>query len=118
MKKINIDPNNWQQQPGYRRNTLLTGADLHSPGARVQMVTINPGDTISAHYHKTSHEVYCVMQGQCTLVVDGQEIILRPGMLLSIEPGDIHQLHNHGGETFELLVFKTNSGSDDTFWTA
>ncbi len=118
MKKIDIDPNNWQQLPGYRRNVLLTGADLHSPGARVQMVTMKPGDSIAGHYHKTAHEVYCVLQGQCTLVVDGQEIILRPGMLLSIEPGDIHQLHNHGGETFELLVFKTNSGSDDTFWTA
>jgi len=116
MKKIETDPQNWQQLAGYRRNILLTGADLHSPKSRVQIVSMNPGDSISGHYHKTSHEVYYVLQGQCTLVADGQETILRPGMLLTIEPGDIHQLHNHGGELFELLVFKTNSGPDDTFW--
>jgi quercetin dioxygenase-like cupin family protein len=118
MKKIEIDPKKWQQLPGYRRNILLTGADLHSPGSQVQIVTMNPGDSIPGHYHKTSHEVYSVLQGQCTLTVDGQEIILRPGTLLTIEPGDIHQLHNHGREMFELLVFKTNSGQDDTFWIA
>ena len=56
------------------------------------------------------------LKGQCTLKVDGQEIILQPGILLTIEPGDIHQLHNHGSELFELLVFKTNSGPEDTFW--
>jgi mannose-6-phosphate isomerase-like protein (cupin superfamily) len=83
MKKIEIDPQNWQQLAGYRRNILLTGADLHSPGSRVQLVTINPGDTIGEHTHKTSHELYCVLQGECTLVVDGQEITLRQGMLLT-----------------------------------
>lgn len=83
----------------------------------MQMVSMEPGDTISGHYHKTSHEVYCVLKGQCTLKVDGQEIDLQPGILLTIEPGDIHQLHNHGSELFELLVFKSNSGPEDTFWT-
>jgi len=116
MKQINIDPQKWQHLPGYRRNILLTGADLHSPGTRVQMVSMAPGDSISDHYHKTSYEVYCVLKGQCTLIVDGQEIILRPRTLITIEPGDIHQLHNHGHETFELLVFKTNSQPDDTLF--
>ena len=118
MKKINIDPQNWQQLPGYKRNVLLTGADLYSPGTRVQIVTIEPGDTIANHYHKTSHEVYCVLKGQCKVIIGSQEITLHPGMLLTIDPGDIHHLHNDGSELFELLVFKTNSGPDDTFWNA
>lgn len=118
MKTIEADPQNWQQLAGYRRNILLTGVDLHSPGSRVQLVTINPGDSIGEHYHKTSYELYCVLQGQCTLVVNGQEIILRQGTLLTIEPGDIHRLHNHGHEEFKLLVFKSNVTANDTFWIA
>ncbi len=118
MKKIIIDPENWRDLPGYRRNVLLTSADLNSPGARMQIVTVQPGAHIAPHYHKTSTEVYIVQKGQCTLRVNGQETILIPGSMLVMEPGDVHELSNHGREPFQLLVFKTNAGPDDTYWTA
>lgn len=116
MKILNADLQSWQDLPGYKRNILLTSADLNSPGTRVQIVTIAPGETISKHYHVTSYEVYCVLNGRCVLTVGDQEIILHPGTLLTIEPGDVHRLHNDGRELFELLVFKTNAEPNDTFW--
>lgn len=116
MKNIAIDPQNWQDLPSYRRNVLLTGADLNSRGARMQIVSIKAGAHVGLHYHKTSYEVYVALQGQCDLLVNGEEILLQPGTMLLIEPGDRHELFNNGTEEFQLLVFKTNSSSDDIFW--
>ncbi|MDX1413947.1 MAG: cupin domain-containing protein [Candidatus Promineifilaceae bacterium] len=118
MKIIKVDPANWQHEPGYRRNILLTGADLNSSGARVQIVAITPGETVASHYHEETYEVYYVLSGQCRLTVNEETLDLLPGMLLLMEPGDAHTLTNNGRHIFEVLVFKTNAGAEDTFWLA
>jgi quercetin dioxygenase-like cupin family protein len=117
MKLITIDEQNWIHLPGYRKNVLLTDKDMHNEGTCVQIVTIAPGETIPNHYHKTSYEVYCVLQGTCQLFVNNEQLSLESGSILLMEPGDIHQLHNNGVQEFLLMVFKTNAGLSDTFWS-
>jgi len=102
---------------GYRKHILLDGEDLQCDGARVQMVTIEPGDTIADHYHQRAREFYIVLQGRCRLTVNGQTSVLRRDDMLLMEPGDVHSLTNHGSIPFVLLVFKTN-GENDTYWSA
>lgn len=116
MKEVTIDEQAWLQLPGYCRNVLLTGVDLQSDGALVQMVTIAPGDAIPNHYHKTSYEVYFVITGDCHMFINDEELLLKQGSFLLVEPGDVHRLHNPGPQEFRLLVFKTNAGAADTFW--
>lgn len=116
MKMISVNEQVWQLLPGYRKNVLLADEDLHCEGTRVQLVSIDPGDTIHKHHHKTSFEVYYVLQGTCDLIVNNRKILLEVGSILVMEPGDVHQLHNVGQEQFELLVFKTNAGKSDTYW--
>ena len=101
---------------GYTKHILLDGEDLHCDGARVQMVMIQPGDSIADHYHQTAREFYLVLQGRCELMVNGETAVLRRDDMLLMEPGDVHSLSNRGSIPFVLLVFKTN-GEDDTFWS-
>ncbi len=118
MKQVTLNEQAWLQLPGYRKNVLLTGIDLHSAGALVQMVTISPGEAILDHYHESSFEVYYVLTGDCHMFINGEELLLKPGSLLLLEPGDVHRLHNPGPQEFRLLVFKTNAGAADTFWVS
>jgi quercetin dioxygenase-like cupin family protein len=53
----------------------------------------------------------------CELVVNGERYEMRPGDVLLMEPGDVHELSNQGGVPFELLVFKTNAAYFDTKWS-
>jgi len=117
MKLISHNEYAWQQLPGYRKNVLLTGEELHDVGACVQLVAVEPGETIPDHYHKTSYEVYYVLQGSCRLFVNGEEIMLNLGVVLLMEPGDVHKLTNNGSQRFLLLVFKTNAKKNDTYWS-
>lgn len=116
MKKVQLNEHNWIQSRGYRKQVLLSGHDLESQGALVQIVVIPSKCAIQDHYHQTSREFYYVMAGECIVVLNGTESVLRAGDMLLTEPGDIHSLRNVGQEEFRLLVFKTNCVRADTFW--
>ena len=116
MKVIQIDNEGWQEGRGYRKRRLLSAGELRQPGTLLQVVVVPPGDHIPPHRHATSVEVYVVTRGVCELVVNGARHELRPGDVLLMEPGDVHELTNHGEEAFEVLVFKTNAGKGDVVW--
>ncbi len=115
MKFIQADEREPVQAEGYTKHILLNAADLQNDGALVQIVTIQPGDTIANHYHRRTREFYMVVQGSCQLTVNGEQSLLQPGDMLLIEPGDVHRLTNNGSGPFSLLVFKTNA-DNDTHW--
>ena len=117
MKTIRLRDREPLQAEGYTKHILLDAEDLHNDGARVQIVTIQPGDTIANHYHRTTREFYLVLQGRCRLTVNGETLALRRDDMLLMEPDDVHSLANHGTIPFVLLVFKTN-GEKDTFWSS
>ena len=117
MKFIRLNDREPVQAEGYTKHILLDAEDLQSDGARVQVVTIQPGDTIADHYHRETREFYLVLQGRCQLTVNSQTSILRRDDMMLMEPDDIHKLVNHGNIPFVLLVFKTNA-EQDTFWSS
>ncbi len=117
MKVIQTDGDDWQTGRGYRKRRLLSADALRQPGALLQVVVVPPGSHIPPHSHRTSIEVYVVRRGVCELIVNGQRHELRPGDVLLMEPGDVHELTNLGEEAFELLVFKTNAEKLDTKWS-
>jgi mannose-6-phosphate isomerase-like protein (cupin superfamily) len=116
MRKVELNPDNWIQAPGYRKCVLLSDQELASEGSLVQVVVIPPKSAIGDHYHETSREFYYVMAGESTLVINGRRARLRPGDMLLTEPGDVHSLQNEGSQEFKLLVFKTNAEQEDVFW--
>ena len=42
------------------------------------------------HFHAEMHEIYLVVQGQSTAVVDGRAVLLETGSVLVVEPGEVH----------------------------
>lgn len=116
MKTVYIDDENWQEGRGYRKRRLLSAEALRQPGALLQVVNVPPGSHIPPHSHGTSLEVYVVTRGTCELIVNGERAEMRPGDILLMEPGDVHELTNRGEEVFELMVFKTNAVEGDVVW--
>lgn len=116
MIVIRADETGWVNGRGYRKQVVADTAVLACPGAFVQVVVIEPGETIPDHTHQTSREFYVALNGRCHLIVNGASHHLKPGDMLLLEPGDVHRLHNDGDEPFRLLVFKTSATGEDTFW--
>lgn len=47
-------------------------------------------DGAKPHYHKISTELYYVLEGEGSVVLDGDEREVRPGTMVHIPPGVVH----------------------------
>lgn len=61
-------------------------------------------DKTDTHYHDHSREVYKVIKGILSLVVDGRQYVLNEGQHLTIELGQVHQAT--GNETWVSVSSK------------
>ncbi len=73
-----------------------------------------PGVKEIKHYHRRSWQFFYVLSGEGTMVVNGEEILLRSNESIEIDPGQHHQFINSGEEDDLLfLVFSAPSSYQD-----
>lgn len=65
---------------------------------------VAPGKTLPAHYHERMSEVYHVVAGEGVMTLNGTRHAVRVGDTISLPPGTVHSLTNHGAEPVRLLV--------------
>ncbi len=63
---------------------------------------VAPGQTIAAHYHRRTEEIYYILRGQGQMTIGDESQAVGPGDAIAIPPGAVHQIVNIGNE---LLVF-------------
>jgi quercetin dioxygenase-like cupin family protein len=115
----------WEDRFTYQKLNIFRAYDLHSIGARFQIVKFLPETNIDAHYHKTTTEVFYVLSGAGYIQlrnIDWDSTIptevenLDIGSIILIEPGDIHQIVNDSRKDLEIAIFKVNETVDDIYW--
>ena len=91
---------------------------LNSFGMNV--VDIEPGGRIPEHdeTERDQEEVFVVLSGLPTLVVDGQEFPLRPGSFARLDPEPVRTVVNPGDEVASVLIVSapTTSGYAPAPW--
>ncbi len=76
-------------------------------GTNLALVRLKPGTYSEQHYHLYTKEIYGILYGCPTIVIDEERILLHPGMLITIVPEQIHQIFNHTDEEV-IFAVKTN----------
>lgn len=106
------------QKKDYSKKIIFRLADFRVKGHLLQTVTVPPRTKQRLHKHFQQYEVYYVLQGICTIVINGKDYVAQLGDSFITEPGDIHQLWNKSNKEFTLVVFKINypQEGDDTEW--
>ena len=66
---------------------------------------IEPAASIGEHRHEHDEEVYFVVEGQGTMILDGQRFPIGPGDVSVVRPGHSHGLVNCPAAPMRLLVF-------------
>ena len=74
---------------------IFTRAD--GPVANIHVTHIRDSRT---HYHRHATEFYYILEGGGVLEVGGDEVALRPGLLIRIDPGT----HHRGHGDFKALI--------------
>jgi uncharacterized cupin superfamily protein len=70
----------------------------------LNQIVLRPGQRGRIHRHEHQEEVYLVLDGTLTLLVEGEETTLGRGELIRVGPELRRQLVNRGRETLSLLA--------------
>lgn len=94
----------YAQAPGLTR-TFVGKADVSVPGreAVVARVEVAPGAKAGRHTHP-GDEISYVLEGEATLLVDGQQPRpVKAGESFVVPAGIVHDAHNNGATAIKLL---------------
>jgi uncharacterized cupin superfamily protein len=89
--------------PGKDRFQRLR-AELGVTSFGINLLTMEPKQRGRVHRHERQEEVYLVLEGELTLIVDGAEHRLGPGTLARVGPQPRRQLVNRGPDRLVLLA--------------
>ena len=102
-----------------RFQSLRRQLDVSSFG--MNLIVLQPRQRGRIHAHERQEEVYFVLEGELTLVVEGVEHMLGPDRLVRVGPAVRRKLVNAGAERVVLLALGgsgDHDGRDGRAWTS
>jgi uncharacterized cupin superfamily protein len=101
-------------------NWLLVRRSLGVDAFGVNLVEIPPGERIPEHdeTERDQEEVFLVLEGSPSLVVDGREIEAPAGTFARLDPHLSRTVVNHGDESASVLIVSAprSSGFEPMEW--
>jgi uncharacterized cupin superfamily protein len=85
----------------------------------INLIVLQPGQRGRIHAHDRQEEVYLVLEGELTIVVEGVEQRLGPDQLIRLAPAVRRQLVNAGTRRLVLLALGgagAHEGRDGRAW--
>jgi uncharacterized cupin superfamily protein len=102
-----------------RFQSLRRQLDVRSFG--INLIVLQPGQRGRIHAHEHQEEVYLVLEGELTLLVEGVEHVLGPDRLVRVGAAARRQLVNAGARRLVLIALGGSGehvGRDARAWTA
>jgi uncharacterized cupin superfamily protein len=104
---------------GERFQRLRQELDVSTFG--MNLIVLQPRQRGRIHLHQRQEEVYLVLEGELTLLVEGVEHVLGPDRLARVGPAVRRQLVNTGPQRVVLLALGgsgDHDGRDGRAWTS
>jgi mannose-6-phosphate isomerase-like protein (cupin superfamily) len=116
---VSVDASYTQLDRGVElMQTVRRELDLESFG--INLMVLRPGQRLRVHTHERQDEVYLVLEGTLTLVVEGEPHELGVDQLARVGPGTRRQLTNPTAAKVVILALGaagTHEGRDARAWT-
>ncbi|WP_148611743.1 phosphomannose isomerase type II C-terminal cupin domain [Nocardioides rubriscoriae] len=84
-------------------------------GYKVKRIVVEPGQRLSYQTHEHRAELWNVVAGRATCVVDGRTVIAGPGESVRVEIGQAHRITNMDVEVLVIVEVQLGGycGEDD-----
>ena len=98
------------ERPWGKYEVLLSTHDV-----KVKRITVNPGERLSYQYHMKRSEVWTVVSGILTIILEDNKIFRGKGQSVRIPQGDRHRAWNETDTPVVFIEVQTGSyfGEDD-----
>lgn len=93
--------------------------DLGVTSFGINAMTLQPRQRLRVHRHERQEEVYLVLEGELTLIVEGEPNVLPRGYLVRVPPELRRQLTNPTAEPVVVLAlggYGEHEGRDGRAW--
>ena len=77
---------------------------VQGPRMNFAIVQFMPGQDFHAHYHEVMEENFYILEGNVTIVVNGEPNTFGPGQLIHIEPLEVHYLINNSSSVVRMVA--------------
>jgi quercetin dioxygenase-like cupin family protein len=84
-----------------------------APNFAMRRFEVAPGGYTPRHSHPYEHEVY-VLEGEGEVFEGEQVHPLRPGVVVLVKPGEVHQFRNTGPAPLKFLCLVPNDAAKKT----
>jgi quercetin dioxygenase-like cupin family protein len=74
-----------------------------------------PGGGPPPHIQTREHEVFYIIEGQITFMVDKQRIEAKPGTVVNVPPNVLHSFKNETDEIAKLIIVLSPAGLEHFF---
>lgn len=98
-----------------RLDLVKDNLQVAKPGLWADRIVYHPDDTCAKHYHKDSHHLFVILEGEGWLFTPESAARLKPGMAAAVRPEEIHWFENDTNKNFKFVEFWTPPPSD-TIW--
>jgi uncharacterized cupin superfamily protein len=92
---------------------------LQATNLGINVMVLAPGQRARIHAHDHQEEIYLILEGQLTLVVEGVEHVLGPDQLARVASATRRQLANAGTQRVVLIALGASgehAGRDARAW--
>lgn len=73
----------------------------------VTRIVMSGDDRVPTHYHKTTDEVYVILNGSAEMRVDDKKFMLKPGDVILLGLNELHDVKLAKGESLEFLAISS-----------
>jgi mannose-6-phosphate isomerase-like protein (cupin superfamily) len=108
-------------QPDPEDRFVRLRAELGVTSFGLNQIVLRPGQRGRIHSHERQEEVYLVLDGTLSLIVEGEETTHGRGELIRVAPDVRRQLVNRGPDPLHLLAIGADGehqGRDGAAWLA
>jgi mannose-6-phosphate isomerase-like protein (cupin superfamily) len=74
----------------------------------VDVVFYEPGQGSPEHHHKLQDEVFHVLSGEGTMIIDGKEVAVREKDIILVPANTTHGIQNNGSGRLAVLFIKNS----------
>jgi len=74
---------------------------------------VEPGATTALHRHRTTEELYYILEGSGRMTLGAREFMVSAGDTICIAPGTAHRIHNTGSGRLRILCSCAPAYRDD-----
>jgi mannose-6-phosphate isomerase-like protein (cupin superfamily) len=79
----------------------------------VKQELMPPDTSEQMHYHEKANQVFFILKGKATFIIDGVESTLKPEQGVEIKAGQHHQIINRENTDLEFILYSAPATKND-----